>query len=188
MSVRKNNPTERAVKMSSLIGNKYSCVMDDYIYVIDGYDCLDNTFVVLYLEHKPEIKFSLPKEFFECEGAFKLREEEVVNQTETKQYYERSTGLVYDLVFQGKTVSVLKDVLDNREISVHIANLKCPLHFTPYTKEMAKQAKYNEDLSILETISETVKKNLDVGYVICHSKVEKEKDLITVSVVMGKEV
>lgn len=172
--------------MSDLTGNKYSCCMDNYTYVIAGYYSFNTSFVVAYLEHIAGDMFLLPVEFFKDEGAFKLKKETVENQTETKQYIEHFTGRVYDVVFEGETTNVLKSVEDGQEVCCYTKHLKSI--FTPYTKEMQKQTKKKQDLSTLETISETVKKCLDDDYVICHSRIDRDDGLITVNIVMGKEV
>jgi hypothetical protein len=188
MNVNVNKPTER-IKMRSV---KYNCG--------DTIVCTANQNVVseLTLDREyivQEIDSTLGQVLLSCDigklawyysSRFKLKEENVVtDQTETKQYIEHSTGLVYDLVFEGEMMNVLKSVLDNREISVHTANLYPPV-FTPYTKEMQKQTKKKQDLSTLETISETVKKCLEDDYVICHSRIDRDDGLITVNIVMGK--
>lgn len=111
-----------------------------------------------------------------------------IKMSDTKQYYEQRTGFVYDLIFKGETLSILKGVSDGREIVVDIENLENTYHFMPYTKQMQKQVKKKQDLSTLDTVSSTIKKCLEDNYVICHSRIDRMDDLITVSIVMGKEV
>lgn len=120
---------------------------------------------------------------------FIIVEEILVNEVEKKQYLELSTGLVYDLVFEGDTVNVLKAVLDSREISVHIDNLKAPYLFAPYTKQMQKQQKKNDDLYVLANVTDEVRKLLDDNHVICHAKVNRDtKGLVEFNIMLGEIV
>lgn len=120
---------------------------------------------------------------------FKLKEETVVNEVEAKQYLELSTGLVYDLVFEGDRVNVLKAVLSGSEVVVNIDNLKAPHLFVPYTKQMQKQQKKNEDLYVLTSVTDEIRKLLDDGYVICHASVNRDtKGLVEVVVMLGESV
>lgn len=121
---------------------------------------------------------------------FKLKEENVVtNKGETKQYYEQRTGLVYDLVFQGERLTILKAVLSGSEVVVDIENLENTYHFIPYTKAMQKQAKMREDLSTLTNLTGELRKLLDDNYSICYVKVNREvKGLVEFTVMLGENV
>lgn len=120
---------------------------------------------------------------------FKLKEEEKVNEAETKQYLELSTGLVYDLVFEGDRVNVLKAVLSGSEVVVSIDNLKAPRQFVPYTKQMQKQQKKNEDLGVLANVTDEIRKLLDDNYSICHVNLNREmKGLVECTIMLGENV
>lgn len=120
---------------------------------------------------------------------FKLKEETVVNEVDTKQYLELSTGLVYDLVFEGDRVNVLKAVLSGSEVVVNIDNLKAPHQFVPYTKQMQKQQKKNDDLYVLASVTDEIRKLLDDNHVMCHAKVNREtKGLVEFNIMMGEVV
>lgn len=192
MNVRKNKPTERAIKMSNYVRHKFKIL--DKVVANESYEPFitkGKTYEVMYLSPVYNGLISIVADndavTYLYDYSFELKEEDKVN-TEKEQYISVNTNTVYDVAFKGNKVSVLKSVKDGDETALLSEYLSDSNLFLPYTKEVAKQAKYKEDLSILETISETVKKNLNAGYVICHSKVEKENDLTTVSVVMGKEV
>lgn len=120
---------------------------------------------------------------------FKLKEETVANEVDTKQYLELSTGLVYDLVFEGDRLNILKAVLSGSEVVVNIDNLKAPHLFVPYTKQMQKQQKKNEDLYVLANVTDEIRKLLDDGYAMCHANVNRDtKGLVEVTVMLGESV
>ncbi len=125
-----------------------------------------------------------------CAWRFKLKEENVVtNKRETKQYYEQRTGLVYDLVFQGERLTILKAVLSGSEVVVDIENLENTYHFIPYTKAMQKQAKHNEDLGVLANVTDEIRKLLDDNHVICHANVNRDtKGLVEYTIMLGESV
>lgn len=188
MSVRKNKPTEKAIKMSDLTGNKYSCCMDSYVYVIDEYDKEDNYFVVVHLEHNPNEQFLMPSNFFVTEGVFKLKEEEKVSEVEKEQYVEMSTSLVYEVVYKGDTLAILKGVQDGREITVNVEYLPST-NFVQLTKEMQKQQKKKEDLGVLANVTDEIRKLLDDNHVICHANVNRDtKGLVEFSLMLGESV
>jgi len=120
---------------------------------------------------------------------FKLKEEDIVNEVETKQYLELSTGLVYDLVFEGDRLTILKAVLSGSEVVVHIDDLKAPHLFVSYTKQMQKQQKKKEDLGVLANVTDEIRKLLDDNYVICHANVNRDtKGLVEYNIMMGEVV
>ncbi len=120
---------------------------------------------------------------------FKLKEEIVVSEVETKQYLKLSNGLVYDLVFEGERLNVIKAVLSGSEGVVHIDDLKNPHFFVPYTKQMQKQQKKNEDLGVLANVTDEIRKFLDDNYVICHANVNRDtKGLVEYTIMLGESV
>lgn len=178
MTENVNRLTERVAKMN-----------DDNSVVKPKFNVGD---VVVALESIPNLltqgkEYIVGNVFYDCR--FKLKEEIVVSKVETKQYLELLTGLVYDLVFEGDRVNVLKAVLSGSEVVVNIDNLKAPHLFVPYTKQMQKQQKKNEDLGVLANVTDEIRKFLDDNYVICHANVNRDtKGLVEVIVMLGESV
>jgi len=120
---------------------------------------------------------------------FKLKDEIIVNETEKEQYLELSTGLVYDLVFEGDRLTILKAVLSGSEVVVHIDNLKAPNLFVPYTKQMQKQQKKKEDLGVLASVTDEIRKLLDDNHVICHANINRDpKGLVEYTLMLGESL
>ncbi len=119
---------------------------------------------------------------------FKLKEDWKVNEVEKEQYIEMSTSLVYEVVYKGDTLAILKGVQDGREITVHVEYLPST-HFVQLTKEMQKQHKKNEDLGVLANVTDEIRKLLDDNHVICHVNVNRDtKGLVEVVVMLGESV
>ena len=191
MSVNENKPTER-VKMSE---TKHEFKQGDFIVALDGFKNIiteGKTYQVIRFADDGVVCVvddrGLEVDLFT--ERFKLKEENVVtNKGETKQYYEQRTGLVYDLVFQGERLTILKAVLSGSEVVVDIENLENTYHFIPYTKAMQKQAKMREDLSTLTNLTGELRKLLDDNYSICYVKVNREvKGLVEFTVMLGENV
>ena len=120
---------------------------------------------------------------------FKLKEEEKVNEVnvEKEQYVEHFTGRVYDLVFKGNRTYVLRCVSDEQEVCCYESHLKSI--FTPITKEMQKQQKKKEDLSVLADVTDEIRKLLDSNHVICHVSANRDtKGLVEFSLMLGESV
>jgi len=191
MSENVNKPTER-VKMSE---TKHEFKQGDFIVALDGFKNIitdGKTYQVIRFADDGVVCVvddrGLEVDLFT--ERFKLKEENVVtNKGETKQYYEQRTGLVYDLVFQGERLTILKAVLSGSEVVVDIENLENTYHFIPYTKAMQKQAKMREDLSTLTNLTGELRKLLDDNYSICYVKVNREvKGLVEFTVMLGENV
>ena len=119
---------------------------------------------------------------------FKLKEEEAVNEVEKEQYIEMSTSLIYEVVYKGDTLAILKGVQDGREITVHVEYLPST-HFVQLTKEMQKQHKKNEDLGVLANVTDEIRKLLDDNYVICHANVNRDtKGLVEFNIMVGESL
>ena len=125
---------------------------------------------------------------------FKLKEEEKVNSVATDEvmYRQLSSGYIFNLLFKGETQCVLKRQCDGTEISVHVENLYPPL-FRQCTKEdvkaIAKQQKKNEDLGVLASVTDEIRKLLDDNYVICHVQADKtQKGLVEYTIMLGESV
>jgi len=119
---------------------------------------------------------------------FKLKEEEAVNEVEKEQYIEMSTSLIYEVVYKGDTLAILKGVQDGREITVHVEYLPST-HFVQLTKEMQKQQKKNEDLGVLANVTDEIRKLLDDNYVMCHATVNRDtKGLVEYTIMLGESV
>ena len=92
---------------------------------------------------------------------------------------------MYDVIFKGKTTYVLRDVENGGEVCVYAKDLKSL--FSTYTKEMAKQAKYSEDLGTLASVTSEIRKLLDGNYVICHAKANSDiKGLVEYTIMLGE--
>jgi len=191
MSENVNKPTER-VKMSE---TKHEFKQGDFIVALDGFKNIiteGKTYQVIRFADDGVVCVvddrGLEVDLFT--ERFKLKEENVVtNKGETKQYYEQRTGLVYDLVFQGERLTILKAVLSGSEVVVDIENLENTYHFIPYTKAMQKQAKMREDLSTLTNLTGELRKLLDDNYSICYVKVNREvKGLVEFTVMLGESL
>ena len=107
--------------------------------------------------------------------------------SEVKNKYVDKMGYLYNLVYKGDVLAVLTDSKDGREI---IVDLDClSTHFFPYTEQMQKQAKYNEDLGVLANVTDEIRKLLDDNHVICHANVNRDtKGLVEVVVMLGESV
>jgi hypothetical protein len=118
--------------------------------------------------------------------SFELKEEDKVN-TEKEQYISVNTNTVYDVAFKGNKVSVLKSVKDGDETALLSEYLSDSNLFLSYTKDMAKQAKHNEDLGTLANVTSEIRKLLDCGHVICHAKANRDiAGLIEYTVMLGE--
>ena len=181
MNVRKNKPTERAIKMSDKTLKQVKCITDEHFYVTKG--CV-YTVLSTNGEHLRLICDDGDCVTYHKDGFVEI---EKVNEAENKQYYEQRTGLVYDLVFQGERLTILKAVLSGSEVVVDIENLENTYHFIPYTKAMQKQAKYNEDLGTLANVTDEIRKLLDDNHVICHAKANRDiEGLVEYTIMVGE--
>lgn len=177
MSVRKNNPTERAIKMSERVIKKVKCIKDDG-FVKEGfkYSVLDETGEYYTICFGLRGTATYPKHFFI-----------EVDSPEKEQYISVNTNTVYDVAFKGNKVSVLKSVKDGDETALLSEYLSDSNLFLPYTKEMAKQTKYNEDLGTLANVTSEIRKLLDNGHVICHAKANSDiEGLIEYTIMVGE--
>lgn len=119
---------------------------------------------------------------------FKLKEEEKVNKAEKEQYVEMSTSLVYEVVYKGDTLAILKGVRDGREITVNVEYLPST-NFVQLTKEMQKQQKKNEDLGVLANVTDEIRKLLDSNHVICHVSANRDtKGLVEYTIMLGESL
>lgn len=107
--------------------------------------------------------------------------------SEVKNKYVDKTGYLYNLVYKGDVLAVLTDSKDGREI---IVDLDClSTHFFPYTEQMQKQQKKNEDLGVLANVTDEIRKLLDSNHVICHVQADKtQKGLIEYTIMLGESV
>jgi len=105
--------------------------------------------------------------------------------SDVKNKYVDKTGYLYNLVYKGEVLAVLTDSKDGREV---IVDLDClSTHFFPYTKQMQKQQKKNEDLSVLANVTDEIRKLLDDNYVICHTTVNRDtKGLVEFNIMVGE--
>lgn len=168
--------SEQPIKVKC-VSNLWSCVTHGKEYLAqrysDYYKIVCDDFIIR----------SYSKEYFI------VVEETKMNEVETKQYLKLSTGLVYDLVFEGERLNVLKAVLSGSEGVVHIDDLKNPHFFVPYTKQMKKQQKKNEDLGVLANVTDEIRKLLDDNHVICHASVNRDtKGLVEYTIMVGESV
>ena len=107
--------------------------------------------------------------------------------SDVKNKYVDKTGYLYNLVYKGDVLAVLTDSKDGREILVDLDCLST--HFFPYTEQMQKQQKKNEDLGVLANVTDEIRKLLDDNYVICHANVNRDtKGLVEVVVMLGESV
>ena len=119
---------------------------------------------------------------------FKLKEEGKVNEVEKEQYVEMSTSLVYEVVYKGDTLAILKGVQDGREITVNVEYLPST-NFVQLTKEMQKQQKKKEDLGVLANVTDEIRKLLDDNHVICHVSANRDtKGLVEYTIMLGENV
>ena len=119
---------------------------------------------------------------------FKLKEEGKVNEVEKEQYVEMSASLVYEAVYKGDTLAILKGVQDGREITVNVEYLPST-NFVQLTKEMQKQQKKNEDLGVLANVTSEIRKLLDDNHVICHVQADKkQKGLVEYTLMLGESL
>ncbi len=104
-----------------------------------------------------------------------------------KNKYVDKMGYLYNLVYKGDVLAVLTDSKDGREI---IVDLDClSTHFFPYTKQMQKQQKKNEDLGVLANVTDEIRKLLDSNHVICHVQADKtQKGLVEYTIMIGESV
>ena len=107
--------------------------------------------------------------------------------SDVKNKYIDKTGYLYNLVYKGDVLAVLTDSKDGREI---IVDLDClSTHFFPYTKQMQKQQKKNEDLGVLANVTDEIRKLLDDNYSICHVNLNREmKGLVECTIMLGENV
>ena len=107
--------------------------------------------------------------------------------SDVKNKYVDKTGYLYNLVYKGDVLAVLTDSKDGREI---IVDLDClSTHFFPYTEQMQKQQKKNEDLCVLANVTDEIRKLLDDNYVICHANVNRDtKGLVEYTIMLGESV
>jgi len=107
--------------------------------------------------------------------------------SDVKNKYVDKMGYLYNLVYKGEVLAVLTDSKDGREI---IVDLDClSTHFFPYTKQMQKQHKKNEDLGVLANVTDEIRKLLDDNYVICHVQVNPDKKgLVEYTIMLGESV
>ena len=121
---------------------------------------------------------------------FKLKEVEKVNEVsaEKEQYVEMSTSLVYEVVYKGDTLAILKGVQDGREITINVEYLPST-NFVQLTKEMQKQQKKNEDLGVLANVTDEIRKLLDSNHVICHVSANRDtKGLVEYTIMLGESL
>ena len=180
MSVRKNKPTERAIKMSDVkVLKRVKCITDEYVYVTKGcvYTVLSTNGEHLRLICDDGDLVTYHKDDFVD-----------VEEIEKEQYVEMSTSLVYEVVYKGDTLAILKGVQDGREITVNVEYLPST-NFVQLTKEMQKQHKKNEDLCVLANVTDEIRKLLDDNHVICHANVNRDtKGLVEFTVMLGESV
>ena len=107
--------------------------------------------------------------------------------SDVKNKYVDKMGYLYNLVYKGEVLAVLTDSKDGREI---IVDLDClSTHFFPYTEQMQKQQKKNEDLGVLANVTDEIRKLLDDNYVICHANVNRDtKGLVEFNIMVGESV
>jgi len=100
------------------------------------------------------------------------------------KYISVKTGNIFNLVYKGDVLCVVTDK-NGREVVIDTNSFHA--HFAPYTKEMAKQAKYNEDLGTLANVTDEIRKLLDNGHVICHAKANSDiKGLVEYTIMVGE--
>ena len=185
MSVRKNSlidkPTERVIKMSDVKALKrVKCITDEYVYVTKGcvYTVLSTNGEHLRLICDDGVCVTYHKDGF-------VDVEEV--DTKAEQYISVNTDTVYDVAFKGNKVSVIKSVKDGDETALLSEYLSDSNLFLPYTKDMAKQVKYNEDLGTLASVTSEIRKLLDDNHVICHAKANNDiAGLIEYTIMVGE--
>ena len=156
------------------------CITDEYVYVTKGcvYTVLSTDGQHLRLICDDGDCVTYHKDGF-------VDVEEV--DTKAEQYISVNTNTVYDVAFKGNKVSVLKSVKDGDETALLSEYLSDSNLFLPYTKEMAKQAKYNEDLGTLANVTSEIRKLLDGGHVICHAKANRDiKGLVEYTIMLGE--
>jgi len=107
--------------------------------------------------------------------------------SDVKNKYVDKTGYLYNLVYKGEVLAVLTDSKDGREI---IVDLDClSTHFFPYTEQMAKKQKKNEDLGVLASVTDEIRKLLDDNYVMCHATVNRDtKGLVEYTIMIGESL
>ena len=115
----------------------------------------------------------------------KNKQTERIKMSDIKnKYVAVQTGNIFNLVYKGDVLSVVTDK-DGRELFIHTGSFN--EYFAPYTKEMAKQAKYNEDLGTLANVTSEIRKLLDNGHVICHAKANSDiKGLVEYTIMLGE--
>jgi len=100
------------------------------------------------------------------------------------KYVAVQTGNIFNLVYKGDVLCVVTDK-NGREVVIDTDSFHA--HFAPYTKEMAKQAKYSEDLGTLASVTSEIRKLLDNGHVICHAKANSDiEGLVEYTVMLGE--
>ena len=100
------------------------------------------------------------------------------------KYISVKTGNIFNLVYKGDVLCVVTDK-NGREVVIDTNSFHA--HFAPYTKEMAKQAKYNEDLGTLANVTDEIRKLLDDNHVICHAKANRDiEGLVEYTIMVGE--
>jgi len=199
MSVRKNKPTERVVKMSnsnSVVKPKYKA--GDVVIALESLTNLltqGKEYIVGNVAYGCQLLLVETDDGNTNElyaWRFKLKEEENSVATDEVMYRQLSSGYIFNLLFKGETQCVLKRQCDGTEISVHVENLYPPL-FRQCTKEdvkaIAKQQKKNEDLGVLANVTDEIRKFLNDNYVICHASVNRDtKGLVEYTIMLGESL
>jgi len=187
MNVRKNSlidkPTERVIKMSDVKALKrVKCITDEYVYVTKG--CV-YTVLSTNGEHLRLICDDGDYVTYHKDGFVDVEEVD----TKAEQYISVNTDTVYDVAFKGNKVSVIKSVKDGDETALLSEYLSDSNLFLPYTKDMAKQVKYNEDLGTLASVTSEIRKLLDNGHVICHAKANRDiEGLVEYTIMIGESL
>ena len=111
--------------------------------------------------------------------------EKAIKMSDKNKYISVKTGNVYTMVYSGEALCVLTDDRDGKEIIVDVESFA--KLFFPYTKQMQKQQKKNEDLGVLANVTEEIRKLLDDNHVICHANVNRDtKGLVEYMLMLGE--
>ena len=191
MSENVNKPTEKAIKMS----DKPKFNTGDFVIALENYGghiTKGSTYRIIHIPKEYNgligIKDDTGHEVVLRDSRFKLKEEGKVNEVEKEQYVEMSTSLVYEVVYKGDTLAILKGVQDGREITVNVEYLPST-NFVQLTKEMQKQQKKNEDLGVLANVTDEIRKLLDDNHVICHVSANRDtKGLVEYTLMLGESL
>lgn len=113
--------------------------------------------------------------------------ERAIKMSDKNKYISVKTGNVYTMVYSGEALCVLTDDRDGKEIIVDVESFA--KLFSPYTKQMQKQQKKNEDLGVLANVTDEIRKLLDDNYSICHVSLNREmKGLVECTIMLGENV